>query len=90
MFLKLLTCFPSVFGQLVGKFLTRFLARCLTRLLARVSTRVCGEGKNHKYSVQYYPALRKNIGKTQKIHQTIPKIVKALDIPVKNSLNKKI
>ena len=51
--------FPAVFDQFVGRILARFLTRVvdrfLTRFLARVLTMVWGKGKNHKYSVQYYP-----------------------------------
>ena len=38
----------------------RFLARLLIRFLGRVLTRVLGEARKNKYSVQYFPASRKN------------------------------
>jgi len=57
----------ALLGVRVLKFL-RFLARFLTRFLARFLTRVLGNGKNKKYSVQFYRTLGKNIGKVQEIY----------------------
>ena len=66
MFFDLVNLFFGQFSvnlsdECLARFLTRFFARFLTIFLARVLTRVLGRGKNRKYSVQYYPALRKTL-----------------------------
>ena len=48
--------FNLFFGQLPVNLSDDFLTRFLAKFVARVLTRVWGEGKNHKWSVQYYPA----------------------------------
>ena len=64
---KALLLMLNVLSQHFGQMLIRFLVRVLTR--------VWGKGKNNKYSVQYYPAQRKNIKDYKKHWKTFQKYV---------------
>ena len=45
--------------------------RSCMHLRCSVKNQGLGEGKKHKYSVQYYPALRKNVEKPQRASKII-------------------
>ena len=48
--------FRAVFGQFVGRISVKIFDQTFGRIFAQSFDQGLGEGKNYKYSVQYYPA----------------------------------